>query len=288
MTILAEVIADSVPIGRPDLRIATVRVTYPRYVLAECNTHRVFSRSYSSSRAIPVKRLIASIRANPAMPLHWGINRPGMQATEEATGWRLFMMRSLWLAAMWSSTTLALLADRLGIHKQVVNRMVEPWAHVTGVITSTEWANFFALRRHPDADPVMQGLANAIYDALKASTPVKLDRLEWHMPFVTSLERAHHPTEICLAMSAARCARASYNLFNGGRTTPADDVLLAEKLRLNVPPHASPFEHQAKPIANLELHPGGEFCHNLRGWASQRSFFKGESLPGWPSELIGS
>lgn len=292
MTITARVEADSVVEGRPDLRIASVVVHFPRYILAEVNTHRVFSRSFSSSRAIPVKRMIAKIRSDPAMPMHWGINRAGMQAVEEATGLRLTLIRSLWISGMWIMTTLALLAARLGIHKQVVNRMVEPWAHVTGIITSTEWANFFELRRHKDADPTFRALADAIYDALLASRPKVLRPGEWHLPFVDTFDEAdiarivrngQHPIEwiksYLMTISTARCARSSYDNFDGKRSTLDQDQALCDKLAASVPKHMSPFEHQATPADT------DGFVHNLRGWRSQRSYFERDALPGWPSEL---
>ena len=43
----------------------TFELTYPRYIHSEFMTHRVFSRNASSSRAIPVKRMIEQVRNNP-------------------------------------------------------------------------------------------------------------------------------------------------------------------------------------------------------------------------------
>lgn len=294
MTVTAEVVADSCAKGKPWQRIATIKVHFPRYILAEVNTHRVFSRSYSSSRAIPTKRMVAMIRKDPAMPESWGKNKAGMQAGMELDGWRLAVVKGLWLAGMWIMTTLALLAARVGVHKQVVNRMIEPWAHATGVITSTEWANFFALRRHPDADPTFRRLAEAIYRALLVSVPRELTEGEWHLPFVTQedVKAAYFATvgrpEIdartrLLVVSTARCARASYGLFDGAeRSSYDDDLKLVEKLKTSKPAHASPFEHQATPKVVAEE----EFVHNLRGWRSQRSMMPEESVLGWPQEMI--
>lgn len=296
MTVTAEVVADSCAKGKPWQRIATIKVHFPRYILAEVNTHRVFSRSYSSSRAIPTKRMVAMIRKDPAMPESWGQNKAGMQAGMELDGWRLAAVKTLWLGGMWLMTTLALLAARVGVHKQVVNRMIEPWAHATGVITSTEWANFFALRRHHDADPTFKRLAYAIYQALLTSVPRELNEGEWHLPFVTredekaaffatvggSDERGKLRDRL-LVVSTARCARASYGLFDGAeRSSYEDDLKLVEKLKTSKPAHASPFEHQATPKVVAEE----EFVHNLRGWRSQRSMMPEESVPGWPKEMI--
>lgn len=297
MTIEVRVEADSVRRNHPDLRIASLVVKFPRYILAEVNTHRVFSRSFSSSRAIPTKRMIANIRRDPAMPIHWGENRPGMQATVELDGWRYEAARLLWLAGMWIMTTLALIGLRLGMHKQVVNRMVEPWAHVTGIITSTEWDNFFKLRNHPDADPTFRLLASRMYAALEKSTPRILDHGDWHMPFILAediterrkvfydrglRDRALHSaaTLDLLVVSAARCARVSYANFDGKRSTFEEDVALCEKLAGAEPRHASPFEHQATPME------GVDFCLNFRGWAQQRFFIQPDTNPGWPALLL--
>lgn len=283
-TISAEVICDSVSDTDSRHRITTMRLVYPRFVHSEFMTHRVFSRNASSSRAIPVRRMISNIRRDPAMPVHWGSNKPGMQAGEEVTGARLLAMKALWLGGMWIMTTLALVAARLGVHKQVVNRMVEPWSHIMVVVTSTEWANFFKLRRHADADPTMQALAEAMWVALLKSRPQTLSRGQYHLPFITSDEvvalYAQPPIQVnqtLVMMSAARCARTSYWNFDGKPASRADDERLCEKL-LTSPIHASPFEHQAQLIGD------GEFHGPLRGWKSYRMELPDENTFGYPPE----
>jgi thymidylate synthase ThyX len=77
----AKIIADSLnPVG---VRLVTFKLTYPRFILAELNTHRVFSRNSASSRAVPIEKMIERVRANPVVPIHWGKNQPGMQASEQ-------------------------------------------------------------------------------------------------------------------------------------------------------------------------------------------------------------
>jgi hypothetical protein len=70
-----------------------------------------------------------------------------------------------------------------GYHKQIVNRMLEPFSHIKVVCTATEYDNFFYLRCHPDAQPEIQKLAELMYDAREASTPVKLNPGSWHVPY---------------------------------------------------------------------------------------------------------
>ena len=55
--IKAVIAADSINVKGK--RITTFIVTMPRIVLAELNTHRVFSRNSASSRAIPFTKMCA-------------------------------------------------------------------------------------------------------------------------------------------------------------------------------------------------------------------------------------
>lgn len=266
--------------------LVTIEATYPRFIHAEVMTHRVFSRNASSSRAIPVKRAISMIRNDPAMPIHWGQNQPGMQANQELSATRKAVMRFLWLMGMWIMTTIALLADRLGAHKQIVNRLCEPWSHITVVISATEWSNFFALRRHPDAQPEIHALADAIYAAIRESTPQHLAPGEWHLPYVNTssdLDLASYGAkklrvdtlEVLKMMSAARCARVSYLTHDGNRPTVEQDIALYHRLAGSAPIHASPLEHQATPNGS------DVFEGNLRGWHQFRKDHTNENVPGF-------
>jgi hypothetical protein len=49
-------------------RITTMQVTFPRFILAEINTHRAFSRNSASSRAIPTEKIIEQVVTNPFIP----------------------------------------------------------------------------------------------------------------------------------------------------------------------------------------------------------------------------
>lgn len=57
--ISAKIIADSEFDG---VRLVTFEVEFHRFILPEINTHRVFSRNYQSSRAVPVKSLIEQVK----------------------------------------------------------------------------------------------------------------------------------------------------------------------------------------------------------------------------------
>jgi hypothetical protein len=260
-TITARIIADSVA-ANTGIRLLTFELRYPRFIHSEFMTHRVFSRNASSSRAIPVKRLIATILEDMAMPVHWGKNQPGMQAREELAGWRLWAAKTIWRTAGHSAVFFARLMDRVGGHKQIVNRITEPFSHITVVVTSTEWSNFFLLRDHPDADPTIQVLAQHMVKAMHGSTPKVLHEGQWHLPYANEFYNDEGP--MARQVSAARCARTSYLTHDRRMPKPHEDVALFEKLAIAQPPHLSPVEHQATPSGDAEFHA------NFRGWVQFR------------------
>lgn len=275
MTITAETIADSVsPAG---VRLTTLALRYPRFVHAEVMTHRAFSRNASSSRAIPFMRALRDIVSDPAVPVHWGRNQTGMQARAEVSGWRRWVARRLWLAAMWTTAGLACVMHWLGVHKQVVNRLIEPWAHITVLVTATDWANFFALRDHPDAQPEIAALAKAMRAAMDASKPVALEPGEWHLPYVGWQPASSVGLKFALMASAARCARVSYLTHEGQVPTTDADVALYRRLVKHDPMHASPTEHQATPDTWDACGWDMPWQHgNLHGWRQHRKLLDGE------------
>lgn len=255
--ITAEIIADSKCLTSGQ-RITTMQLRYPRIIHAEFMTHRVFSRNASSSRAIPVAKLIEEARTNPAMPVRFGANQRGMQdkgGDYEAVldvyvggcGFRSMDPEEAWRFAAIQAADIAESFDEAGYHKQVANRLLEPFTHINVVVTSTSWANFYALRCHADADPTMKALADAMWEAHQASTPLVLSRHDWHLPYITEWDRENMSTIQLLISSAARCARVSYSNHNGSSPSFQDDLALYEKLVTADLVHASPLEHQAMP-----------------------------------------
>ena len=79
--ISAKVICDS--INEQGVRLTTFEIEYPRFILAELNTHRQLSRNSSSSRAIPIKKMLSTVDDNMAVPVYWGNAKSGMQADGE-------------------------------------------------------------------------------------------------------------------------------------------------------------------------------------------------------------
>lgn len=264
----------------------TLVIKYHRFVHAEALRHRVYSRGVGSSRAVPVERMVA--RAT-AMPLHWGSNKPGMQAGAELTGWRLWTAKLLWKAGMVFTRRLSLTLAKLGLHKQLANRWTEPCQWVEEVITGTEWENFFTLRAHEAAQPEIAALAMTIRAVLDSHRPRLVgsgDRTNvwnWHLPFVNQVEResaakgyydSRGPWYNCLylaKLSAARCARASYFNHDGSNPSHVKDLALFDKLREDPKVlHASPSEHQAYPMP-----APWQWSRNLRGFRQHRELLEG-------------
>jgi thymidylate synthase ThyX len=263
--IQARIIADS--INEAGDRIVTWILTYPRMIHAELMTHRVFSRNAASSRAIPIAKMIEAIRNNPAMPEFWGANQKGMQAAIElAEGYEREHAVYLWLdAADYAADYAKKLADH-GVHKQIANRVIEPWSHITVLMTTTDHLNFFGLRAHKDAQPEFQVLAYMMLEEYLWHQPQALANGEWHIPFGDQMpEGITHDQRLKIA--TARAARVSYLTFEG-TIDPEKDYALHDGLAKGG--HWSPFEHcaQAKP---------GSTEGNFTGWLQYRKFFPNEN-----------
>lgn len=245
------------------VRLTTFACTYPRFIHAELLTHRAFSRNSSSSRALPVRRLIEQVRAAPVVPSYWAQNQKGMAATDELAPEVRAEAQQLWLEAAAVACDVAEGLAELGVHKQLANRVLEPFATSTTLLSATDWDNFFALRCHPAAQQEMQQLATLLQDARAASTPTPVGYGEWHLPF----RHADDPPGIALRrqLSVARCARVSL-LGHDGRYDVAADLALYRRLADATPPHLSPFEHVAQPLPAATDRDA-----NFRGWLQWRT-----------------
>jgi hypothetical protein len=274
MTITAKIIADSV--STKGCRITTFVLKYPRWIHSEFMTHRVFSRNASSSRAIPVAKMIQQVKEDPAMPVHWGKNQPGMQAREELGVHQIAKCQSEWLELRDEAVYRVERLTENGLHKQVANRLLEPWMHIQVVATATDLENFFSLRLHKDAQPEFQELARQMARAFLKSTPRLLECADWHLPFVRDEERGKTNSIGGLKISVARCARVSYLLHDGTEPSIEKDIELHDKLVVQVPLHASPAEHQAKAL-NDDFYIG-----NFRGWLQYRKTLQGENIIDFP------
>lgn len=279
MGISARVIADSINVNGE--RLITVEATFNRWILAELNTHRMLSRNSASSRAIPVSRVLRQVWSDPAVPHSWGANQAGMQARAQLSGWRRWAAKKLFLLARIPAIIIVWMLSKIGLHKQVANRILEPWVWHTAIISATEWSNFFKLRLHPDAQPEFQYLAVCIREAIRESRPQKLKWGEWHLPYITPEDYAaaavyegqsDGPYPILALMSAARCAAVSY-VRQGEHREIGKDIDLARRLIKSG--HWSPFEHVATPADDMT------YIGNFKGWKQLRKMFKDEDGRGF-------
>jgi len=299
--ITARIIADSVSLDGN--RMTTMEIEYPRFILAELNTHRMLSKNSASSRAIPVAAMHAHIRANTATPVYWGVNQPGMKAKEELKDLELSRANYLWNNARDVAINISQQLAELNAHKQITNRVTEPWMIMKTVISGTEWANFFWLRNHPDAQPEIAELAHKMHEAYTNSQPQLLYAGEWHVPYVhryrdspsnvlcyTNSNDHTITAEEARIISASCCAQVSYRKNDDSYEKA---LKIYRQLIESEPAHASPVEHQATPMdvdtmsryepetwqpgvthvsANSDLWSG-----NLRSWIQFRKLIPNEA-----------
>ena len=265
--ISAKVIADSIaPNGQ---RITTIQATHHRYVLAEFNTHRAFSRNSASSRAIPVKKLLETVRTDPAMPLYYAYNQSGMQAAGQMTKEDAASCEQVILDLRDKAVRAVATLTDLNLHKQWANRYLEPFMWHTVICTSTEWDNFFVQRISALAQPEIDALAIKIFNAQLESQPTLVNYGEWHLPYITEDDRLNYNTETLVKASAARCARVSY-LTQDGVPKMEADLDRYDRLVTAWPPHWSPLEHVATPWRPKKLKFWTKPLGNFDDWAQLR------------------
>jgi len=280
-------------------RLTTFELVYPRFIHGELMTHRMFSRNAASSRAIPIDKVIESLKTNPAMPVHWGKNQAGMQASTEIDN--IEGAKLLWLAARDSAINHAIVMRDMGLHKQIVNRILEPFQLIKTIVTATEFNNWFWLRAHADAQPEIKELAEKMLDIYEIHTPDELFEDEWHVPYVNT-QRSIYTGEFfyidendkyitadeARMISASCCAQVSYRKNDGSLEKAA---VVFDRLINSVPVHASPVEHIATPITHKMLtdlcdghrliegmthvgENGQPWSGNLRGWVQYRQLIE--------------
>lgn len=278
--------ADSITDG--GCRLITRVWTYPRMIHAEIMTHRALSRNAASSRAIPIKTLRERVQDLPAVPTHWGKNQKGMQADQELDEAGKMDAYWWWIRASKSAIAFHREGEELGLHKQIVNRVIEPWMMIETIVSSTEHANFFHLRKHKDAEPNFQALATLEWELFHNSMPTFIKPGGWHLPFVRNDDiEAAVSTEELIKLSVGRCARVSY-LTHDGRRDREDDFALHDKMIKAAgdgsdPLHASPLEHPAQAMPWFPGHRGERKPRsrsgNFEGWLQYRKTFAHENGP---------
>lgn len=279
MAYAAKVVADS--ISESGSRLTTLEVTFPRMVLAEFNTHRDFSRNSASSRAIPVAKQLERIKSDPYIPIHWGANQSGMQAYTELDEEKRAEALKLWLSARDAAVSHVEQLMAIGLHKQITNRLLEPFMWHTVIVTATKWRNFWGLRANPDAQPEIRKAAELMRAAYDNSTPRLVKDGEWHLPYIQQdeMEWARNNIDLAIKVSVGRCARVSYLTHDGTRDHEKDIELYD---RLVGSGHMSPLEHVATPMkkglnALAALDSQRRLQGNFEGWEQHRKTVPNEA-----------
>jgi hypothetical protein len=260
----------------------------PRIILAELNTHKMISKNSASSRAIPFRKMLESVQNNPFIPMKWMKEHKGMQGTEyfeEHNDKKELEIR--WLTARNSAVEMALALHDQGLTKQMCNRLLEPFLYHRVLCTATDYGNFFNLRAHDQAEIHIQHLAYEMLRVYNESQPKQLRTGEWHIPFgdkfdterlkaivlekepnIGIMDMAGDLQKLKLKISTARCARISYNSFEGKDDYVAD-IKLYDSLASSG--HFSPFEHVARAENNCV------YSGNLLGWTQLRKTIPNEN-----------
>lgn len=261
--ISARVVLDSIsPTG---VRLTTLEVVMPRFILSEFNTHRVFSRNSASSRAIPFAVTSRQIETDPFVPVVWPSNKAGMQGGVPIDEQSEQEAERVWVWAAHQMLKASEWLVEFNVHKSLVNRLLEPFMWHTVLVSATEWENFFTQRDSPLAEAHMEMTAKAMRKALEESVPARVMYDGWHLPLIQEHEWGLELGQL-KRLSAARCARVSYLQHDGTRDLEKD-YALAKMLWGNG--HWSPFEHVATPAyPYVNPKPLG----NFRGWHQMRHF----------------
>ena len=268
--ITAQIIADSLnPRGK---RLTTFLLTFPRIILAEVNTHRMFTRNSASSRAVPFARMLERVKNDPFIPIKWMKDHSGMQGAEyfEETDDLLYE----WMCARDYAIAQASRLSNIGLTKQIVNRLLEPFMWHTAIVTATDFENFFALRAHEAAEIHLQALAECMLKIYNSSKPKQLIEGEWHIPFGNKFDEDRIDLlkgtieDNKIAIATARCARVSYLNYEGKDDYEADLKLHAQLAKMG---HWSAFEHCARANDNEN------YVGNFAGFTQYRKLFNNEN-----------
>lgn len=243
----------------------------------ELLTHTRFGRNASSSRAIPIATMIDRAVNKTAYPVEWGSNQKGMQAGPPLSPKDEERAKGLWKAAAETAAGYAKQLADIGVHKQIANRLIENFQNIEVVVTSSHWANFYALRNHKDAQPEIKAVASKMLVAHRASVPKVLAPGEWHLPFVSQDERNSLEVDVALKISAARCARVSYLTHDKRKPTLQEDLDLFDRLMGGDVVHASPTQHQARTRVDFDVAPS--YGGNLGSqWVQFRKLIPNENI----------
>lgn len=299
--ISTKVIADSKHY-QTGTRLTTFEIVAHRYILAEINTHKMLSKNSSSSRAVPIATNITNILNDTAIPFSWGKNQSGMVADADVDNFTAIRAEILWIKARDNAIKIAEEMSALGIHKQIVNRILEPFSYQKIIITGTEWDNFYWLRNHYQAQPEIRELARQMLVAMNESNPNVLSNGEYHLPYVSSYRDINSTLiyldndgsgnsmklEDAIKVSASCTAQVSYRKTDDTleKANKVFDMLNLFDNSDDVRRHSSPVEHIGFPfdytssdiegLTHIDL-DGHGWSANFKDWGQYRHLIPNES-----------
>lgn len=278
---LCKILKDSInPEGN---RLTTFHLRFPRLILAQFNTHRVFSRNAASSRAIPTNTLVKRVKSDPIIPA-WTKNQKGMTGPQ-MTADEVRDLNSSYLSLVLDvADRVEEMSGQFSPHKQNINRLLEPFMWVDVIVSATDWDNFLGLRIADDAQEEIEIVAKSIAISLYDNEPSPIDWGEWHLPYLLD-EESKLPQTKRIKISAARCARVSYKPHDMDKCDIDRDLELADSLIQSG--HWSPFEHQAQAWLGKHANFNGFTQARMTLGHNRRFEFKTDKIDQWKHELAG-
>lgn len=290
--ISAEVVEHS--ISEAGHKVVTVALKYGLIIHSEFLRHRTLSRCVKSNRAIPMKVIRREVMTDPYVPVFFGQNKAGMVANVETSSPKL--SKFLWKAARIPACGMHWLMEKVGVHKEITNRVLNPWQWVRETVTATDLDGLYTLRLHSDAQRDIREIVCVMKRAIDCTPPTLLKYGEYHTPYVNKTRNCENllrywdnqgyelTQEEAIKCSAARCARSSYDKHDGTHTTKETDIPLYEQLIESKPAHESPIEHVCTPLLDESMATHVDMQRNLysgnfRWWAQWRHI-KGEGYSG--------
>lgn len=276
--IKAKIVQDSsLPTGE---RLLTFSVMYGRLIHSELLRHRAASHSVKSSRAIPTHKYRAEVMENIYVPVKFGTKKKGMQAGEP-TFLTKFYGEKIWKLSSKFACFFHWMMEKFGIHKEVANRVLEPyvWVEETITVEADALKEIANLRVHDDAQEDVRRIVEEMVYEMDRSTPVELNQGQWHVPYVVRRQVENEmiytdnngnklTLDQAIVCSAARCARSSYANHDNSMSSYDKDIGLAKQLVGSEPMHLSPFEHQARPFTDDT--EKSQYSSNFRNFFQQR------------------
>jgi thymidylate synthase ThyX len=268
----AVILADSLNAETGDRWVTFEISNFPKVLLQELNTHRMLSRNAASSRAMPIAKVIERVKQNPYIPT-FRENQRGMVGKVIHDQERWHKAEQIYRRALESAIHYAEQMAEINIHKEAVNRLLEPFMTVPVIISGTEWQNFFRLRTSPDATPDFQATALLLQELYHSNIPKTLQAGELHCIYAE-----HIPDDLPigdrLKVMSARAARISYRNHGTNHIDIQKDLELAENLIRDG--HLSPLEHIGWALSKeqaLRLN-----TRNYQGFLSFRAYWETQHL----------